>query len=83
MTKADKRESRIRENIRNVIPADLKWLIKRYGRLEHGGNHPIACIGNVRYPYKRQNPVDYHYVKDILGFIDRMQDRANEYEKES
>ena len=70
MKKTDKREQKIRRNIKNVSLEDFEWLIGKYGRLEFGGNHAIASIGNIRYPYKRQNPVNFHYVKELLKIID-------------
>lgn len=70
MSKTDKKEQKIRDNVKNVSLEDFEWLIRKYGEIDYGGNHPIACIGNIRYPFKRKNPVDYHYVKDVLGFID-------------
>jgi len=73
MSKADKRERKIRENIKNVSLEEFEWLINKYGTLKFGGNHPIACIGDTRYAFKRKNPVDYHYVKDVLEFIDRLE----------
>jgi hypothetical protein len=69
MGKADKREQRIRSNPKNVSLDDFEWLIGKYGKLEFGGNHALASIGNVRYPYKRQNPVNFHYVEELLRII--------------
>jgi hypothetical protein len=70
MSKADKREQRIRNNPWNVSQEDFEWLICRYGKLEFGGNHALASIGNIRFPYKRQNPVNYHYVEELFKIID-------------
>lgn len=70
MGKADKREHRIRQNTKNVSLVDFEWLIRKYGKLEFGGSHALASIGNIRYPYKRQNPMDYHYVDELLRIID-------------
>jgi len=68
--KADKREQKIRRNIRNVSLEDFEWLISKYSKLEFGGNHSLASIGNVRYPYRRQNPMNFHYVEELLRIID-------------
>jgi hypothetical protein len=73
MSKADKREQKIRENIKNVSLADFEWLINKYGKLEFGGNHAMATFGNIRYPYRRQNPVRFQYVEELLKIIDRLQ----------
>lgn len=70
MGKADKREQKIRQNTKNVSLAEFEWLIRKYGTLEFGGNHALASIGNIRYPYKRQNPMNYHYVEELLRIID-------------
>lgn len=73
MSKADKREQKIRENIRNVSLVDFEWLINKYGRLEFGGSHPIATFGNIRYSYRRQNSVRFQYVEELLKIIDKLQ----------
>jgi hypothetical protein len=70
MVKADKREQKIRQNTKNVSLAEFEWLIRKYGKLQFGGNHALASIGSLRYPYKRQNPVNYHYVEELLRIID-------------
>ncbi len=70
MSKADKREQGIRQNTRNVSPVDFEWLISKYGKLEFGRSHALASIGNIRYPYKRQNPMNFHYVEELLKIID-------------
>jgi hypothetical protein len=70
MSKANKREEKIRLNTRNVSLEDFEWLICRYGKLESGGEHALASIGNVRYAYKKRNPVDFHYVEELLRIID-------------
>ncbi len=70
MSKADKREQNIRLNTRNVSLMDFEWLVNKYGKLEFGGSHALASIGNIRYPYKRQNPVNFHYVEELLKIID-------------
>jgi hypothetical protein len=73
MSKADKKEQRIRKNTNNVSLEDFEALIKRYGEIIEGGSHPKAHIGNHVYPYKRENPVKAHYVEAILEFIDEVE----------
>jgi hypothetical protein len=70
VTKADKREQKIRENTRNVSLEDFEWLIQRYGYIKAGGSHPEAIIGRESYPYPKTNPVHQAYVKDLLKLID-------------
>lgn len=72
MTRADKREQRIRKNTANVSLEDFEALIRRYGEVIEGGSHPKAYIGNHYYPYKRENPVSRHYVEAILRFINEI-----------
>jgi hypothetical protein len=71
MSKADKKEIKIRQNSRNVSLEDFEWLISRYGKIEFGGNHALASIGDIRFPYKRQNPVNFHYIEELLRIIDK------------
>lgn len=75
MTKADKREQKIRANTRNVSLDEFEWLVRRCGTIEFGGNHALASIGDIRYPYRRQNPVDFHYVEELLRIIDERGER--------
>jgi len=70
MSKADKREQRIRENPGNVSVEDFEALIKRYGYVKEGGAHPKAIIGKIKYPYKRENPIKQAYVEGLLEIID-------------
>jgi hypothetical protein len=70
VTKADKREDKIRQNTKNVSLDDFEWLISRYGSIEFGGNHAMANINGLRLPYKRKNPVLFHYVEELLIIID-------------
>ncbi len=72
MTKADKREQKIRQNPANVSLEDFESLINRYGYIKDSGNHPKAKIGNFTMPYKRENPVKICYVKELLIIIDSM-----------
>jgi hypothetical protein len=72
MSKADKREQRIRENVNNVSLDDFEALINKYGFIKMGSNHPKAIIGNTMFPYKRENPVKPAYVKGILEIIDSL-----------
>ncbi|MDD4877242.1 MAG: hypothetical protein PHQ86_09010 [Dehalococcoidales bacterium] len=72
MTKAEKREIKIRQNPDNVSLEDFEFLINQYGEIIEGSNHPKAHIHNHVYPYKRKNPVSAHYVEGILRIIDEM-----------
>jgi hypothetical protein len=72
LSKAEKREQKIRENMTNVSLEDFEALINQYGNIKFGGSHPKAKIGNTTYPYKRENPVKPAYVEGILGIIDRL-----------
>jgi hypothetical protein len=71
MTKADKREQKIRENTKNVSLEDFEWLINKYGFIRSGGIHSTAVIGKWRYSYPRSNPVRQPYVKGLLVLIDK------------
>ena len=73
MSKADKREQRIRANPTNVSLEEFEALIKRYGYIKKGGDHPKAIIGNVMFPYKRTNPVKPPYVEGVLEIIDELE----------
>ncbi len=70
MSKAARKEQKIRQNPKNVSLADFEWLINRYGNTEGGGNHAIARIGNIRYAYPRTNQVGKAYVEELLKIID-------------
>ena len=72
MTKAEKREQKIRDNPANVSLEDFEALIIQYGHIRFGGSHPKAIIGNVMFPYKRTNPVKPPYVEGILEIIDEL-----------
>ena len=72
MSKADKKEQRIRENTANVSLKDFEALIKKYGKIITGGSHPKAHIGNHIYPYKKENQIKSHYVEAILRLIDKL-----------
>lgn len=72
MSKADKREQKIRDNPDNVSLEDFEALINRYGYIKEGGSHPKACIGKIKFPYKRENPVKQAYVEGILDMIDSL-----------
>jgi hypothetical protein len=74
MTKKDHREQKIRNNTANVSLTEFEALIKRYGVIVEGGNHPKAHINKHYYPYKRNNPVDGHYVRGVLRLIDEMEE---------
>lgn len=73
MSRADKREERIRGNIRNVSLEDFEALINQYGYIKKGGNHPKAIVRNVMFPYKRENPIKPAYVKGFLEIIDGLE----------
>jgi hypothetical protein len=79
MGKADKKEKRIRDNPQNVSLEDFEWLICRYGKLKFGGSHALASIGNIRFPYKRHNPVNFNYVEELLKIIDEQQRGVREW----
>jgi hypothetical protein len=70
MTKADKKEQKILNNITNVSLEDFEALINQYGFINGTGSHPKARIGNYTMPYKRENPVKVCYVKELLQIID-------------
>jgi hypothetical protein len=70
MSKADKKEHRIRENIANVSLEEFEALISYYGYIKGKGSHPKARIGNYTMPYKRENPDKVCYVKELLQIID-------------
>jgi hypothetical protein len=70
MSKADKREQKIRKNIANVSLEDFEALINQYGFIKETGSHPKVRIGNYTMPYKRENPVKVCYVKELLQIID-------------
>jgi hypothetical protein len=72
MSKADKKEQRIRDNITNVSLEDFETLINQYGYIKGKGSHPKARIGNYTMPYKRENPVKACYVKELLQIIDSL-----------
>lgn len=80
MTKADKRERRIRENPENTALEDLESLIGRYGKIVFGNNHPKAVIGGHVFPYKRENPVKAYYVEKILDMIDELREKESSQE---
>jgi hypothetical protein len=71
MTKADKREQKIRQNTKNVSLEDFEWLICRYGYIKAGGSHPEAIIGQESYPYPKTNPIRQPYVLGLLELIDK------------
>lgn len=72
MTRAERRERRIRQNPCNVSLEDFEALINQYGYIRFGGSHPKAVIGKVIFPYKRTNPVKPPYVEGMLEIIDRL-----------
>jgi hypothetical protein len=70
MSKKEKIEARIRNNPKNVSLDDFEALINKYGRIEMGGKHAKARIGNATLTYKRVNPMPPEYVNDLLEIID-------------
>jgi hypothetical protein len=74
MKKKDRREQKIRDNSVNVPITEFEALIRKYGSIVEGGEHPKAHIDKHYYPYKRHNPVDGHYVKGVLRLIDQMKE---------
>jgi len=75
MSRKEKLEQRIRNNPINVSLEDFEALIRVYGFIKEHGNHPKARIGNQTMPYKRKNPLNPSYVKDLLQMIDSLQRR--------
>jgi len=57
MSKKEKRELNIRDNLKSVSLTDFEWLITSTAVSKKAGNHPKAKIGKTTYPYKRENPV--------------------------
>ena len=72
MSKKEKLEARIRRNTRNVSLDDLETLVCQYGRIEMGGKHAKARIGNATLTYKRVNPMPPEYVTDLLDIINNL-----------
>jgi hypothetical protein len=76
MTSDEKREQKIRNNIKNVTLVEFEFLIKRYGELVQGGSHPKAIINGHTFPYKKESPLNFNYVKKILEIIDEMKEEG-------
>lgn len=74
MSKADKREQRIRNNPDNVSIVEFEALIMRYGKIVESGSHPKAIIGGYVFSYKRKNPMSACYVENILKIIDGLEE---------
>lgn len=72
MSKKEKVEARIRNNPKNVSLDDFEALVNKYGRIEIGGKHTKARIGNATLTYKRVNPIPPEYVNDLLEIIDTL-----------
>ena len=72
MSKKEKVEARIRNNPKNVSLDDFEALVNKYGRIEMGGKHAKARIGNATLTYKRVNPIPPEYVTDLLEIIDAL-----------
>jgi hypothetical protein len=76
MTNDEKREERIRNNIKNVSLSEFKFLVRKYGQLVEGGSHPKAIVNGHTFPFKKENPVNFNYVKRILEIIDEMKEEG-------
>ena len=72
MSRKEKVEARIRNNPKNVSLDDFEALVNKYGRIEMGGKHAKARIGNATLTYKRVNPIPPEYVNDLLEIIDTL-----------
>jgi hypothetical protein len=70
LTKKEKLLERVRKNPRNVSEEEFESLIRVFGHIEEGGNHPLAIIGDYTLPYKRENPIKTCYIKDLVEIID-------------
>ncbi len=70
MTRKEKLLEKVRKNPRNVSKEEFESLIRLFGYIEEGGNHPMAIIGDYTLPYKRENPVKICYIKDLTEIID-------------
>jgi hypothetical protein len=69
MSKREKREDSIRNNMANVSLEDFEALVKQYGQIKEGAKHPKAIIGKEVLSYKRTNPVHRPYVIELLAMI--------------
>jgi len=72
MSKAEKRELKVREDPINVSLEDFEALINQYGYIKGSGSHLKARISNYTMPYKRENPIKVCYVKELLQIIDSL-----------
>ena len=72
MTRKEKLLEKVRKNQRNVSREEFESLIRLFGYIEEGGNHPMAIIGDYTLPYKRENPVKICYIKDLIEIIDSL-----------
>ncbi|MGD0855720.1 MAG: toxin HicA [Dehalococcoidia bacterium] len=70
MTRKEKLLEKVRKNPRNVSKEEFESLIRLFGYIEEGGNHPLAIIGDYTLPYKRENSVKLCYIKDLIEIID-------------
>lgn len=73
MTRGKKSLEAIRRNPRNIASRDFEALIKRYGYIQEGAKHPKAIIGTHTMPYKRENPVESCYIKELLEIIEEQE----------
>ncbi len=72
MSKTDKLEAKIRNNPKNTSLDDFEALVNKYGRIEMGGKHAKARLGNATLTYKRVNPIPSEYVTDLLAILDSL-----------
>lgn len=70
MTKKEKLLEKVRKNPRNVSKEEFESLIRLFGYIEEGGNHPLAIIDEYTLPYKRENPIKVCYIKDLIEIIE-------------
>jgi len=78
MTRKQKLEDKLRNNIRNVSLGDFESLIKVYGYIEEGSKHPKAIIGAFTLTYKREKRIKSCYVKCMLDIIDSCKVKYNQ-----
>jgi hypothetical protein len=74
MTNDEKREQKIRNNIKNVSLKEFEFLVKQYGQIVRSGSHPKAIIYGHTFPYVKESPVNFNYVKRIIEIIDEMKE---------
>jgi len=73
MSRYKKSLEAIQRNPGNVALRDFEGLIKRYGCMEEGAEHPKAIIGRNTMPYKREDPVKSCYLKELWEIIEEQE----------